>query len=361
MAQKSDQSIFQTGLNWLRERLPLNGLAEFAAKKKVPLHSHSLWYYLGGIALILLVIQFATGILLTFYYIPEINNAHASVLFINSQIDFGWFFRSMHSWGANFMIAAVFIHMFSAFFMKAYRAPRELTWLSGFALLFLSLAFGFTGYLLPWDEISFFATKIGLDIANSLPLVGPTIAELLRGGTEVGQGTISRFYVIHVILLPLATLLLLGVHLLLIQVHGMSEPESFKRSKQKAYEPFFPDFILKDAMIWLLVINIISTVVVLSPWGIGAEADPFAAAPAGIKPEWYFLAMFQFLKFIPAHLFGIEGELLGILIISAVGAILACAPFIDKGKNPTLSKAMDIFGLIVLIAFIGLTYWGYIA
>ena len=348
--------------NWLDERLSLSSWKDLAEKKKVPLHKNTFWYYMGGIALVLIAIQFFTGILLMFYYVPEINSAYSSVLFINSQVEFGWFFRSMHSWAANILILVLFLHLFSTFFMKAYRAPRELTWLSGLGLLVLCFGFGFTGYLLPWDEVAFCATKIGLDIAKQLPFIGSLLAEILRGGADVGQGTISRFFAIHVIILPLALLGLLGVHLLLVQLHGMSEPDNFTKLKstEKTYEPFFPNFVLKDFMVWLFVINVVATIVVLVPWGLGKEADPFAPAPAGIKPEWYFLGMFQFLKLLPAHIGPFEGEPIGLLIFLAIGGVFALAPFLDRSKKPETAKLLEIFGMVIMIAFIIFTVWGFL-
>lgn len=342
---------------WLDERFELTSLTEHAAKKKVPLHQHSVWYFMGGIALMLLLIQAATGILLMFYYVPEINSAYSSILQINSQIDFGWFFRSMHSWGANILILVLFLHLFSTYFMRAYRKPREITWLTGLGLLVLCLAFGFTGYLLPWDKIAFFATKIGLDITAELPLVGSLLVDILRGGAEIGQGTLSRFFVIHVVILPLALVLLLGVHLVLVQMHGMSEPEKIKSN----YEPFFPDFFIKDLMVWLLTLNVLATIVVLFPWGLGEQADAYAAAPVGIKPEWYFLGMFQFLKILPAHIGFIEGEKFGLLLFVLIGFVFALVPFIDKGKNPKLAELTKIFGVVVLVAFVIFTIWGVVA
>ena len=349
--------------NWFDSRLGLTTLTSLAEKKKVPIHNSSFWYYMGGIALLILLVQFVTGILLMVYYIPEISSAHSSVQFINSQVEFGWFFRSMHSWGANLMIFVVFLHMFSAYFMKAYRKPRELTWVSGIGLLVISFAFGFTGYLLPWDEIAFFATKIGLDIAAAVPLIGEPMAEILRGGAEIGQGTLSRFFLIHVIILPLSLFALLGVHLLLVQFHGMSEPESFtkKESSKKKYEMFFPDFVLKDMMVWLLSLNVLATLTALFPWGLGPQADAFAAAPAGIKPEWYFLGMFQFLKILPAHIGFIEGEVFGLIIFALIGLVFAIAPFIDTGKNPVISKILEVYGIVVVVAFVIFTWWGFVA
>jgi quinol-cytochrome oxidoreductase complex cytochrome b subunit len=348
--------------DWLDERLSIKAWQEFAGKKKVPLHKNTVWYYMGGVALMILLIQVVTGILLMVYYVPEINSAHSSVQFINSQVDFGWFFRSMHSWGANIMILVLFIHMFSTFFMKAYRKPRELTWVTGIGLLVICFAFGFTGYLLPWDEIAFFATKIGLDITESVPVIGNSMALILRGGEEIGQATLSRFFLIHVIVLPVALLLLLGVHLLLVQLHGMSEPKDFSKNANKdSYEPFFPNFVLKDMMVWLLVLNALATLAVIFPWGLGPQADAFAPAPVGIKPEWYFLGMFQFLKILPSHIGFIEGEIFGLLVFFFIGLIFVMVPFIDTEKRPGMARVLEVYGLVVLIAFIIFTWWGFVA
>lgn len=350
-----------TPLNFVQffeERLPFEELRKIAEKKKVPLHKHSIWYYMGGIAAMLLGVQVVTGILLMVYYVPEINSAHASILKINSQINFGWFVRSLHSWGANLMIFALFVHLFSAYFMKAYRKPRELTWWTGLILMVLCLAFGFTGYLLPWDEVSFFATKIGLDIAEKMPLVGHIVSYMLRGGDSIGQATISRFFVIHVAVLPVLLLGLLGAHLLLVQLHGISEPESFKRLLSgKKYEKFFPTFFLKDILVWLLALNVLFALTTLCPWGLGPEADPYGAAPLGIKPEWYFLAPFQFLKLVPPMVGPIEGELVGILFMSLVAAVFVIVPLFDHGSK-SKSRIATTFGVIVVIALIGFTIWG---
>ena len=217
------QELSQFAYQWLDERLAISDMIAMGEKKLVPRHKHSLWYYMGGIAMVLVAVQFVTGSLLMVYYIPEIQSAYTSVLNINSKVDFGWLIRSFHSWGANLMILALFVHMFSTYFMKAYRAPRELTWLTGLGLLVLAFGFGFTGYLLPWDEIAFFATKVGIDVTAQGPFVGELIADILRGGKEISQATLSRFFLIHVIVLPLSLMGLLGLHLLLIQCHTQVE------------------------------------------------------------------------------------------------------------------------------------------
>ncbi|MBK8190647.1 MAG: cytochrome bc complex cytochrome b subunit [Vampirovibrionales bacterium] len=356
-------TVFATIATWVEDRFSLNELKAMGAKKTVPVHKTSLWYYLGGVALILLVIQTLTGGLLMAHYIPEIGSAHASVQQINNKVEFGWLIRSMHSWGANIMILALFVHMFSTFFMRAYRPPREITWLTGMVMLVVAFGFGFTGYLLPWDEVSFFATKIGVDISSKSPLIGDILGNLLRGGADIGQGTISRFFMIHVFVLPLVLMGLLGLHLMMIQFHGISEPEGYQKlpEGEKKREPFFPAFMLKDAVVWLLVITGVVLLSALAPWGLGPEANPYNPAPAGIKPEWYFLAMFQFLKLVPPHVGPMEGEQAGMVFFGLIGGGLAMAPFIDRGHNPFIARMMRLFGIAVLIGLIVFTIWGYMS
>ena len=349
--------------NWIQDRIGLEGIMHVAEKKQVPIHKHGLWYYMGGILMVFMLVQIITGILLMMYYIPELKSAHASILFITSRVEFGWFIRSLHSWGANLMILAAFFHMFSTFFMKAYRPPRELTWLTGMILLVLCMGFGFSGYLLPWDEVSYFATKIGLDITSKLPVIGESMAYILRGGTTISQATITRFFAIHVIILPLALLALVGIHLFFVQLKGMSAPKSFNAlpENEKSYEPFFPNFFLKDLMVWLLVLNLLGFLVAMFPWGLGPEADPSAAAPMGIKPEWYFLAMFQFLKLVPAQIGPIEGEVAGLGFFGLIALVFLLAPFVDTDTHPIWDKCYTWFGRLVVSGFVVFTIWGAMA
>src|ERR1041385_1184583 len=172
-------------VGWVDERLNLAGIRHFIEEKGVPIHTQKIWYYLGGMTLFLFVVQVASGILLLLYYRPSAAEAYESVQFIVTRVEFGWLIRNIHSWSANLLIAAAFAHLFSVFFLKAYRKPRELTWVSGILLLFLMLGFGFSGYLLPWNELSFFATKVGTGIAGAVPVVGKFLLRLLRGGDDV--------------------------------------------------------------------------------------------------------------------------------------------------------------------------------
>ena len=305
---------------WFDERIGLSDFAKVAKKKEVPLHRHTFWYYFGGMTLFLFMIQVATGILLLLYYRPSAGEAFESIQFLMTEVQFGWLVRSIHSWSANLMIFAMFIHLFSALLLHAYRRPREMTWLSGGGLLGLSLAFGFTGYLLPWNELAFFATRVGTEIPGVLPVIGPFLRRLMRGGNDVTGATLTRFYGIHVAILPALVTVVLGLHLFLVQKHGMSRPPSAEGSDVgKRSMPFFPNFFLRDLVGWLCALGVLAALAAYFPAELGKKADPFQPAPIGIKPEWYFMAMFQTLKLLPSHVLGFEGELLGVLVFGLIG------------------------------------------
>jgi quinol-cytochrome oxidoreductase complex cytochrome b subunit len=344
---------------WFEERLGLAGIREFLAHKTVPVHSATTWYYFGGITLFLFVIQVLTGMLLLLYYRPSPSEAYESVQFIMTRVEFGWLVRSIHSWSANLMILAAFIHMFSVVFLHAYRRPRELTWLSGIALLGLALAFGFSGYLLPWNTISYFATKVGTDMAAAVPVIGHSIARFLRGGEDVGGGTLTRFFGFHVAVLPGITTLLLLFHLVLVQKHGMSSPPWVKSGGPQM--KFFPNFFLRELMAWYAALGVLGSLAAIFPWELGEKADPFAAAPAGIRPEWYFLAPFYTLKLIPSHVWKIEGELLGLLGFGLLALWWVALPFwatqTDGSPRPRLATGAGVLLLSYLATFSALGYW----
>ena len=346
--------------SYFDSRFKLSDLVQLAKKKKVPEHKHSFWYYFGGICLFLFVIQVITGILLLLYYTPSIDSAHESIRFIMSQVKFGWLIRSVHSWSANILIGAIFIHMFSTFFLKAYRPPREWTWVTGFFLLLIFLAFGFSGYLLPWNELSFFATRVGADIAGTIPLIGKHIKMFILGGPEVSGATISRFYWLHVAILPLFATIILGIHVLLIQILGMSKPIGLGKNKVREVS-FFPNFILKDSLGWMLILALIGVLCVFFPWEVGQKANPFAPTPIGIKPEWYFTFMFTTLKLIPSHILIFEGEILAIFGFLAGGLLWMLVPFLDRSaakekKSPIISS----IGLVIFLYIVILTILTYV-
>lgn len=349
--------------DYFNERLGLDAMVKFAKKKTVPVHSQSYWYYWGGISLLCFLVQVFTGVLLLVYYRPG-NEAYESVRQITYDIHFGWLIRSAHNWSANLFLVSVFVHMFSVYFMKAYRQPREFGWWSGMALLFVGLFFGFSGYLLPMDELSYFATKVGLEIPNSIPVIGPPIANILRGGLEITEFTVQRFFALHAVVLPLLFLPLLMLHLYLVQQHGNALPPSEEEKPEAARKtiPFFPNFIAKDLAMWLISLNVIALLASLFPFQLGPQADALKAAPAGIHPEWYFMSSFQMLKVMGNMFPGALGEGLG-LVIFTIGIVLWCLiPLYDgTRKSGQRAKLATYFGLFALGVLVITTAWGYIA
>jgi cytochrome b6 len=351
---------------FIEERVDLSALQHLARDKRVPLHRHSFWYYFGGMALFLFGVQVTTGILLLLYYRPSAEEAFESVQFIMTEVQFGWLIRSIHSWSANLLIAVLFVHMFSAFLMKAYRKPREITWMTGVALFGLMLGFGFSGYLLPWNELAFFATKVGTRITGAVPVVGGFMLRLLRGGDDVTGATLSRFYGVHVAILPAITLAVLGAHLLLVQQQGMSVPPEVERrqGKNPRTMKFLPDYVLRDLMGWLAALAVLAALAALFPWELGKKADPFQPVPSGIRPEWYFLFMFQALKLLPAHFLGqewLEGEVVGILAIGAAGIFWLLVPFADRATaRGEPSRLFTALGVLVILFIAIMTVLGYI-
>jgi len=364
------RSIFRKLYRWIDERYKVDALVDYMEHKAVPIHKHSFFYYFGGIALFLFVVQVLTGILLLMYYRPGAESAYESVRFIVANVSFGWLIRSLHSWSANLMIFATFIHMFSVYFTYAYRKPRELTWLTGIGLLGLAMLFGFSGYLLPWNELSFFATRVGTGIVGAIPVIGKKLMIVMRGGEDVTGATIGRFFGLHVAILPGVFTVILTAHLIFIQRQGMSEPLDWinKPASEKKYMKFFPNFLLRDLLVWLIVLNILAVLAVFFPdgigvvhWPLGTKADLFAPPPPVIRPEWYFIFAFQTLKFLPSHVWFIEGELVGIIIFTVGGIIWALVPFLDrKSAVGQRSKLFTLFGILVLLFLVVMTVLGYI-
>jgi cytochrome b6 len=307
---------------WLGERIDLGPVLRWMGKKTVPSHRHSWNYLLGGAAMFLFALQLASGCLLMLYYQPAPSCAHESVRRIMLDVPYGWLVRSMHVWGANLFIAVAGLHFLSVLFTRAYRRPRELTWISGMAMLLLALAFGFSGYLLPWNELSYYATLVGTEIPAIVPGIGEAVVHFLRGGDQLSGDTITRFFAAHVMILPACFGLLLLGHLLLIQLQGMSLPLGLTQRQVKDQRPFFSEFLLIDVCVWLLLLGLIATLSLFLPAEMGIKADPLKPAPQGIQPEWYFLFMFQTLKRMP--------EALGVALLALGTGFLLLLPFVDR-------------------------------
>jgi cytochrome b6 len=347
--------------NWFEERYDINELKKLAKSKLVPQHRYDFLYYTGGITLFLFILQFITGMLLAFYYIPHIDFAYESIIDIVTKINLGWFFRAFHHWGAQLLIVFVFIHLFGTLLVKSYRKPREFIWVTGFILLVISIFFGLSGYLMLWDERAFAAVRVATGGAGNLPVIGGFIKIFLRGGTDVTGDTVIRFYAFHVAILPVFSLLLIGLHILLVQYHGMSVPVSVEK-KQKTGEPFFPNVFYKDMMIWLVVLGVVATLAIILPPEIGKKANALAPPPEGIKPEWYFLFMLETLKLFPGTIYGFNGETIAIVCVTIGIIFFFLIPFIDRRSNSgQKSHLFTIIAIIFLIYFIAMTFRGFLS
>jgi quinol-cytochrome oxidoreductase complex cytochrome b subunit len=201
-------------IDWLDERLGLNGIYSTVLDRKVP--KVNWWFTLGSASLFLFAMQGLTGIFLTIYYVPSPDHAYDSIQFIMNGVPFGWLIRGIHHWGASLMVIFVFAHMLRTFFFGAYKYPRELTWMTGAVLLLATLGMGFTGYLLPWNQRAYWATTVGTQIAGQVPLIGPYITQVMRGGTDLSAVTLARFFSIHIWFLPAVIAAVIGIHMYLI-------------------------------------------------------------------------------------------------------------------------------------------------
>jgi cytochrome b6 len=346
--------------SFVGERLPIEKMSvrSLLTTKTVPVHSMSWAYYLGGIALFTFVIQLLTGLMLLFYYEPTVSDAHAAVEHITVHVSGGALVRNLHTWSASAMIFAVLAHMITAFAMKAFDRPREITWLSGVALLLLTFGFGFTGYLLPWNQIAVNATKVGLQsveeagryLPGAIADLPTRIKELIQGDSSVGQATLSRFYAIHVVVLPLIFLATVGLHLVSVQLHGMSQ--GVDRPTRRT-ERFFPFFILKDFWLWGVVFLILFILALALPfesffsYPLFHAYDPLGSTPDGIKPEWYFFFAYYPLELMPFWIVG--------LATNVALLVLLATPWIFRG---TRRRTLRILASVAALYLIVITVFG---
>jgi len=215
--------MFARSLEWVEERLGLRPVAQRVMDHPVP--RHITWLHcFGGLTFFTFIIQTVTGIIMAFFYVPTPDHAHASVLWFQTSVPFGTIVRNVHRLGASAMVVLVVLHMIRVFVHAAYRKPRELNWVVGVGLLLLTLAFGFTGYLLPWDQKAYWATTVGLNIASTVPFIGPPIANLLRGGETLGALTLLRFYALHVFVFPILIGAGMLLHFAMIRKQGIARP-----------------------------------------------------------------------------------------------------------------------------------------
>jgi quinol-cytochrome oxidoreductase complex cytochrome b subunit len=347
---------------WLDDRLGLGALAKFNREqlhKPVPPHASHYAFTLGTAALVLFMTQVGSGILLALNYSCSMDQAYRSVERITFEIPAGWLIRSFHAWGAHLMVIVVLLHLVRVFWYGGYKKPRELTWLFGCGLLFLTLTFGFTGYLLPMDQVSYWGTVVATKSFMELPGLGDRVGQTILGGDTVSDATLSRFYIIHVLLLPAGLAGLVALHLYLVRRLGISTRESVTVETQRGYASImqqegvpFSKHLFREVTTVIVVLSAAVTLAVLFPFELGEKANP-ANTPEGVKPEWYFLPVYQVLKYFP--------KLVGILLVNAGIAILVFLPFFDRNPErlPDRRKLLlsaAAAGLLVTLALGALGY-----
>lgn len=344
---------------WLAERFDLEQIkGPLQAQIEKPLPKNVSWFHtFGSMSLFLFVSQVLTGILLLVYYRPTPGEAFESVKFIMTKATMGWLYRQIHAWGANLMVIIVFLHMLRTFVTGSYKKPRELTWVFGVMLFILTLVFGFTGYLLPWNQLAYWATTVGTEVAGAIPGAGEWIKTLLRGGESVSGETLSRFFVVHVIVLPWAVFFIVLFHLVLVRFQGIATLEPVgqeKKPKPGEGIPFFPHHVTKEGMVFYLLLGLLVTLAILAPFELGEKADPLQT-PFAIKPEWYFLPMYQVIKYFP--------KLVGIFIVSLAPLFLFIWPFIDRSKerHPLKRPVAMTIGILVVLSLLVLGMMGYLS
>ncbi len=332
---------------WLDERLNLAPLVRRLLDEPIP--GGASWIYVfGSVTLFFFVNQVVTGMFLALYYAPTPDSAYASVRFIQETVSLGGFVRGLHHWGASAMMVAIGLHLLQTYLYGAYKPPREPMWTVGVLLLFLTLAFGFTGYLLPWDQRAYWATQVGVNMVGTVPWVGETLARVVRGGEEMGALTLSRFFAVHVLFLPAAVGLLIALHLFILRRVGPAGPFDEARARARR-EPFYPRQVFMDAVAILAVFLAVAGVAAWAPSPLAAPADPSASSFVP-KPEWYFLFFYQLLKYVPGRweAFAIVG--LPVLFIGLLFAL----PFLGRrGRRPAQRPvAIGIGGLFLVVVFV---------
>ncbi len=336
---------------WFDERADVTGTV--AALLHVDIPKNAQTFYLGGLSLFLFGVQVATGILLSLYYRGSPEEAYNSILRIMNEVRFGWLIRSVHSWSAQLMVIAVVLHMLRVVVQAAYQRPREMTWMSGVLLLIATMGFGFSGYLLPWDQRAYWATTIGSEMAGSVPLVGPVLLELMRGGAEVTGATLTRFQGVHMLVMPLGLGGVLLVHLYLLHRQGLVALPNTPPDQPVEKTPFWPDYLLDELVAWYIGLTVLIVLASLFPAGLEARANPLNT-PAHIKPEWYFLSFYQALKFIP--------RIVAILVAFVGLAVIFFLPFIDRApRDPKKRRGWLLAIVVTVTTIVGLGVWGAIS
>jgi ubiquinol-cytochrome c reductase cytochrome b subunit len=331
---------------WLNDRWPFSTVIRLALDEEIPGGSR-FTYTPGSAILTIFMLQAVTGILQLFYYVPTVDHAYDSLSFLRTQVPFGWLINGLHYWGANAMVILVALHMSRVFIWGAYKRPREMTWLFGVGLLLIVMGMSFTGGPLSWDQRAYWEAEVGTSIPGSIPVIGGAIQQIMRGGEEMGQLTLSRLFIVHTAILPVTLAMLIIVHLIAFRRFGSVGP--WEETEKSVSGPFWPDQAFKDLLIGTLIILTLITLAVFLPKPFNGPADPLDSSFIP-KPEWNFLFLYEALKFFPGKL-----EPIGSVgIPQFVVLLLVLLPFLDRRpeqnplKRPVAISSGALFGLIII-------------
>jgi ubiquinol-cytochrome c reductase cytochrome b subunit len=315
-------------MEWLDDRTGIRSLMHEALHEPIP--GGARWAYIFGSGLLYLFLsQVVTGVFLALYYVPSSDHAHVTVSYISKVVSSGLFLRSIHAYGATAIVILLFLHISQTLLYGSYKGKRELLWLSGCFLLALMLGMAFTGYLLPWDEKAYFASAVGTNILSEVPIIGGTLQKLLRGGPQMGTLTLSRFFVLHVFVLPGLLMAFITAHLFLFRKAGAAGP--FTEDPVQPVLPtqrFYPRQVVMDMVASLLIVVALGLVAYFIPFHLGPEANTSDTTYIP-RPDWYYLPIFQWLKVVSGKwsLFG------GIVLPGVLAVLFAAIPFLDRGRE----------------------------
>jgi ubiquinol-cytochrome c reductase cytochrome b subunit len=344
--------MFSRVVRWINDRWPLKAMIRSGLEEDMP-GGDSFVYIFGSSVLATFLIQVVTGLWQLFYFVPTINHGYDSLNYLRLEIPFGWLIHGLHYWGATAMILLVGLHMSRVFVWGAYKNPRQLTWLIGVGLLITTLALGFTGPVLPWDQRGYWEVEVGTSMAGTVPYLGDLAKNLLRGGPSLGQMTLSRFFVLHVAILPGIVFVLIFLHIIAFRQFGISGP--WNQEKRKMIGHFWPDQVFKDTVVITFVFVVLVGLAAYLRAPIAGPRNPMDTSYIP-KPEWYFLFLYQTLKAFPGRL-----EPIGTVGIPLfVTFLLLFLPFVDRNpeRNPwrrpiAMSGCLIFLAWVIIVAPIG--------
>jgi ubiquinol-cytochrome c reductase cytochrome b subunit len=354
---------------WLDERLHLTALYSSTAGHEVPASAGSWFYVFGSATLLCFIIQVITGTLLAFVYVPSTNEAYTSLEYLNHVQFWGWYLRAVHNWGSNFMVALMTLHMIQVFLFGAYKYPRELTWVSGIVLMLVTLGMAFTGQVLRFDQDAYWGLTIGASITGRVPLIGGQLVHLLLAGPIIAGETLSRFFTLHVFIIPGTIIAVVSMHLRLVLTKGINEyPKPGKIVRRSTYDaeyaeiirkegvPFVPDAIDKDLIFAAItIVAILVAAFVFGPKGPGGPPNP-TLVDTNPRPDFYFLSIFAALALLPDWM-----EVLILFVAPALGiGFLFALPFISgTGEKSAQRRPVAVLSVLFIMLTIGtLTYMG---